>query len=353
MKPYNYRTAIHLAGTGITKTIPAVKKELAYWKAKAKEIPNPLLREQALTSIEFKAFHCYGGGIYAMLAGEKWREAIRFIVAYQTISDYLDNLCDRSDLLDPTDFRSLHQSMLNIVTLSNDQTNYYQHREDQDDGGYLAELVQVCQENLRKLPAYTLIKNELIKLASNYVDLQVDKHVIPHERVDRLKRLFEKNELTDQSITWYEYAAAIGSTLTIFCLVSYGHREEMLDSAEIKQIYAGYFPYLQGLHILLDYLIDQEEDLAEGDLNFCFYYPDIETMEARLIYFIEQTEQAVELLPDAHFHRSIYQGLLALYLADPKVKKIKRGKELRRALLKTGGSKAYFYHYGIRLLRVF
>lgn len=37
-----------------------------------------------------------------------------------------------------------------------------------------------------------------------------------------------------------------------------------------EKIKAGYFPYIQGLHILLDYLIDQEEDKAGGDLNFCF-----------------------------------------------------------------------------------
>src|SRR5690554_1494645 len=119
MNRRNYRTAAHLAVTAISKTIPAVNQELSYWKNRAEQIPNEALREQALMSIETKAFHCQGGGIYAMLAGSKWREVIRFIVAYQTISDYLDNLCDRSDLLDPTDFRSLHQSMLNIVTLSN------------------------------------------------------------------------------------------------------------------------------------------------------------------------------------------------------------------------------------------
>ena len=32
----------------------------------------------------------------ALLANEKYKEAIRFTVAYQTISDYLDNLCDRT-----------------------------------------------------------------------------------------------------------------------------------------------------------------------------------------------------------------------------------------------------------------
>jgi len=51
-----------------------------------------------------------------LLAGEKYKEAIRFIVAYQTISDYLDNLCDRSTSSDPADFRALHESMLHALT---------------------------------------------------------------------------------------------------------------------------------------------------------------------------------------------------------------------------------------------
>ena len=44
------------------------------------------------------------------------------------------------------------------------------------------------------------------------------------------------------------------------------------EKNDAEQIRNGYFPYIQGLHILLDYLIDQEEDKVGGDLNFCFYY---------------------------------------------------------------------------------
>ena len=40
----------------------------------------------------------------ALTAFGKRANAIKFIVAYQTISDYLDNLCDRSTSLDPDDF---------------------------------------------------------------------------------------------------------------------------------------------------------------------------------------------------------------------------------------------------------
>ena len=83
--------------TKVYRTVfPVVHKELAAWKERAEAIPNRELRTQALSSIEHKTFHCEGGSILSLLALDKKEDAIRFIVAYQTISDYLDNLCDRS-----------------------------------------------------------------------------------------------------------------------------------------------------------------------------------------------------------------------------------------------------------------
>src|SRR3954449_3525695 len=93
------------------KIFPCVHKELSYWKTRAEGIPNPELRIQALASIEHKTFHCEGGAILALTAKGDYQKAIKFIVAYQTISDYLDNLCDRSTSLDPADFAALHESM--------------------------------------------------------------------------------------------------------------------------------------------------------------------------------------------------------------------------------------------------
>ncbi len=93
------------------KVFPAVRNYLNHWKIQAQQIPNLELRKQACSSIEDKQFHCEGGSIYGLLARRHCQEAIEFIVAYQTISDYLDNLCDRSNSLDPEDFRALHGSI--------------------------------------------------------------------------------------------------------------------------------------------------------------------------------------------------------------------------------------------------
>ena len=97
--------------------IPAVHQELGYWRHRAESIPNEELRTQALASIEHKTFHCEGGAILALCAKDDYKKAVKFIVAYQTISDYLDNLCDRSTSLDPMDFAALHESMQDALTL--------------------------------------------------------------------------------------------------------------------------------------------------------------------------------------------------------------------------------------------
>src|SRR5690606_30189236 len=80
-----------------------------------------------------------------------------------------------------------------------------------------------------------------------------------------------------------------------------------------------YFPYICALHILLDYLIDQEEDRRGGDLNFCSYYLDEGQTVERLRYIVDQASRAGRRLPDGRFHLMIVEGLLALYLSDPKV----------------------------------
>jgi len=48
--------------------------------------------------------------------------------------------------------------------------------------------------------------------------------------------------------------------------VAYAFDQNLSD--ELTQVKNSYFPWVQGLHILLDYLIDQEEDRINGDLNF-------------------------------------------------------------------------------------
>ncbi|WP_251554597.1 tetraprenyl-beta-curcumene synthase family protein [Neobacillus muris] len=344
MKPIALMTRVY------RHILPVVHQELAYWKDRAQRIPNSELRRQALASIEHKTFHCEGGAILALAAEKQYKRAVKFIVAYQTISDYLDNLCDRSTSLDPKDFALLHESMSDALVLEAGYKNYYQLREDQDDGRYLYDLSETCRSVLRELRHYGLIKDYLLELCQYYCDLQVHKHVKKDERVPRLETWFNRHKVDLPEMEWYEFSACSGSTLGIFCLVSYALRGDF-TKRDAQNIRNGYFPYIQGLHILLDYFIDQDEDRAEGDLNFCFYYENQETLFERLKYFVSEADKHTEHLPHREFHQLINRGLLGIYLSDAKVRKQKEVRKLSKGIIKTGGWISYFFYINGRAYR--
>lgn len=328
---------------GYFTVLPDAHRCLDGWRRRAEGIPDPELRRQALLSIRTKAFHCEGGAAYGLLAEEKCPEAIRFIVAYQTISDYLDNLCDRSTSLDPADFRALHESMPDALTPGAAPGDYYRFHGERDDGGYLASLVATCQEVLNGLPAYDAIAPALAELAGLYGDLQVHKHVREAERVPRLKEWFEAHRGGLPEMSWFEFAACCGSTLGIFCLVACAFDGHI--SAELAaRIRDAFFPWVQGFHILLDYFIDQEEDRIGGDLNFCFYYEDNGEMLRRLEHFFHRADGSTAGLPHAPFHRMVNRGLLATYLSDPKVQRQKGVHETARTILRRSGWMTRFFY---------
>ncbi|WP_035511487.1 tetraprenyl-beta-curcumene synthase family protein [Halobacillus karajensis] len=327
---------------------PSVHKELSYWIERAQSIPDPELRNQALRSIKDKTFHCEGGSIYSVLSGDNADKSIQFIVAYQTISDYLDNLCDRSTSMDPVDFRMLHQAMTDALTPGNDCQDYYQYREEKEDGGYLHDLVKTCQDILAESKDYKMVHAQALKLGKLYSDLQVHKHVIEDERIPRLQNWFSRYQSEWPELSWYEFSACTGSTLGVFCLVSYALSGRM-DGELAVQIERSYFPYMQGLHILLDYYIDQEEDEREGDLNFCAYYDHQEQMKKRFRYFVVKTNEEIQKLPDSSFHEMIHEGLVGMYLADRKVGKLANAKSFVKDMLKVSGKKATFFYYNTKM----
>ena len=325
------------------KILPQVHSLLDHWKQKAAAIPDDELRHQALASITTKQFHCEGGGVYGLLAEpDQLGHVLQFIVAYQTISDYLDNLCDRSVSMDEDNFRLLHQAMLDAVNGTVTTTNYYRLQNHQDDGGYLLSLVEACHQALQALPNFKVYQDHVRILCQLYCDLQVYKHIALEEREKALYRWWEQHRKQFPRLAWYEFAAATGSTLGIFyyaALASYSKGTPALS----KLVFDAYFPYIQGLHILLDYLIDQEEDRRGGDLNFCFYYSSEEEKLRRIEWITEQARQKAEQLPNAPFHRMMVEGLLGMYLSNQKVREQADVLKISRKLLSRRKLSTWFF----------
>ncbi|MDQ6818656.1 MAG: tetraprenyl-beta-curcumene synthase family protein [Actinomycetota bacterium] len=345
--------ALLLVRRSFSAVLPRCDAEMAGWGARASAIPDPELRRQALGSLRAKRFHADGGAVFAAMQppGPQRDALICLIVAVQTISDYLDNLCDRSTSLDPTDFRALHEAMLDAVTADGEVHDYYRHRRERADGGYLADLVRTAQRALTALPGYGAAAPVVLDSVTRYCDLQVHKHARPDERAQRLVAWSAAPRAKlETELAWWEYAAATGSTLGVFALFA-AALDPGLSPPAAEAIQAAYFPWICGLHILLDYLVDEEEDRREGDLNFIAQYPSRIEAYARLELFRYRADQASRGLPNAAFHRLVVHGLIGMYLSDPKMLTIPPDRAFGRRFTRRMGVVALLFHWTSRIYR--
>lgn len=308
-----------------------VKKLLTKWWLRTEHLPHEL-KQQARLSIKHKTFHCLGGSIYAHYPRVDSSVMLQAIVTLQTISDYLDNLCDRMSINDDLAFRQLHLSFTEALDPDRSISEYYRYYP-YNENTYLVGLVRSCRAQVKKMPYYQIYKPYILRLASNYCELQVLKHLVPSgESV--LKTWVKMNQKhTSPPIFWNEWAAATGSTLGIFMLFAASYH--CYSSKTIELIYNTYFPWIHGLHILLDYYIDRLEDHEHQDLNFTFYYPDIPFGTERLRLFSNESQNRARSLPHSAFHDLVIKGLIAMYGSDPKLKQNNLDKAYRIMLSQT------------------
>jgi tetraprenyl-beta-curcumene synthase len=327
-----------------------VEKELSVWRKVAASIPDEELQRQAVASLDKKRFHCQGGSVYALYTPLQGHRMITFIVALQTISDYLDNLCDRVSNADEQSFAVLHGAMKSAVDASVPVDDWYKNYPYREDGSYLDFLVRTSQRVITFLPGYRDVREDILHLVTLYSDLQVFKHLGLSVREEMLIRWFSRHQSLAPDISWWEFAAAAGSTLGVFALAAMAAGGNV-SNEETELLLDCYFPWLCGLHILLDYFIDLDEDREHGDLNFVAYYPSPQAMEDGLVRFLDESLSRVEKLPRPAFHSTVIKGLLALYLSDPKAVHPARKKVAQRLLRRGGGETLWLHRVCLRLRR--
>lgn len=341
---------LSLIFTFVNKVFPIIDTELYHWSNSRIVHACPELKKQALASIRDKKFHCQGGSIYSLYPAVHRTEFISLVVALQTISDYLDNLCDAAGVINEQAFRQLHQAMTDALTPDSQPQDYYAFYPCKDDGGYLRQLVITCQQAVANLPSYKLVQPEIQKLAYLYSDLQTYKHLDPKIREEKMLTWIAVHMDNYPQIKPWEFAAATGSTLGIFILCA-AASDKSLTAHAAEEISSAYFPWISGLHILLDYFIDAAEDQKSGDLNFVAYYTDTSQVISRLTLFMEQALLQASKLPNPAFHKLVIQGLLAMYLSDPKANNDAE-RSIRDSLLRTAGSYTKFLYLLCKFLRL-
>jgi tetraprenyl-beta-curcumene synthase len=303
----------------LTRVVPLAGRELAAIRVRAERIPDAALREQALASIDGKAYHVQGGSILAtFMRGETMRRYVATVAAIETIYDYLDNLCDRLPGVTQRGYATLHESLLDALDDRRPPGDYYRDGPPGDDGGYLRSLVDAAREGLRALPNYDAVRDRLVEVARYYADLQVLKHGPAGERERACDAWYARNRERFPGLAWWEFAAACGSSLPVFALIALASRET-LRAAEIDATVRAYFPGVSAVHILLDYFIDQAEDREHGELNFVACYASSAEAVARLGQLVTATLARVRGLADTARHRFLVEAMCVFYLTHPKI----------------------------------
>jgi tetraprenyl-beta-curcumene synthase len=319
----------------LTTVVPKAAAELRRLNKRARAIPDPAIRREALSSLRRKAFHVHGGCVFAtFLEPAAAASFVELVATYETAVDYLDNLCDRIGTADEADFRALHESLLDAITPGAPLREYFRHRAG-DDGGYLAELVIRSQASFAALPSYDAVRASIKGVTERYCELQALKHLAPGERERRCEAAFSS---VAPDLTWWEAAAGCGSTMATFAL-TYAAATPSITATRVQAIFDAYFPYFTALHILLDYLVDQEEDRAHGELNFVACYPNADAARAGIVRTTRQTVERVASLEDADVHRFALRAMCGYYCTRPSLAN-PAGRTITREIFNAAGIEA-------------
>jgi len=330
--------------------LPEIKKQLGAWAIKSSMIENDILREQAMLAVRRKKFYYHGGSIYAIYPGVDMKRAVSFIVSFQTICDYLDMLCNRSDVKNEQVFRQLYLAILDAVDKYRGINNYYYYYPYKDDGRFLSSLVEKCTDQTIGIPSYNLVIEPVKKYIQLYSDLQTYKHLDNSIKEEIIKTWAEYYTGRYPDISWWEFSAAAGSILGIFALFAASFNPS-LAIQEVKAIEQAYFPWICGLHILLDHYIDSQEYAYVGSLNFTRYYKNLKQCEEKIGYFARRSLESCLNLCFPEFHITVVKGLLAMYLSDPKAR-IGLNNLASRNILLSNGPGTTIYHKLCRALRI-
>jgi tetraprenyl-beta-curcumene synthase len=296
---------------------PLIRKESRQWRHRAEEIPDPSLRQLALEAQRIKRSNIEGSAALATFAPALHRgEVTRAQVAFQSVYDYVDSLAEQPNDHPVANARQLHQALLAAIEHSSEHTDYYGCHPCAGDGGYLEKIVAACRAALDTLPSRTVITesaHRLTTLISSYQSLNLTQPQGGH-------RYLEAWALTNTppgtGLHWWETAAAAGSSLGVFALIT-AAAQPALQPAEAIAIERAYWPWVGALHSLLDSLIDETDDAAHEQQSLLAYYDTPQEAADRLEALARGALTAVNTLPHADHHILLLAAMASSYLASP------------------------------------
>jgi tetraprenyl-beta-curcumene synthase len=301
---------------------PLVRSELHMWRRRASAIPNPVLRAQALATLDSERLSAAGAALFAATTPRRRRAVgralVRALVAYQVMCDYLDTLAEQPSRDPIRNGVQLHRALADAVA-SGPLADYYRNHELRDDGGYLAALVIACRKGCATLPAYASVRTAALREAARN-EVQGINHAPAGMREPRLRAWAAAAQAGDATATgdasWFELAAAGSSSLAVLALIAAAADPATTPDAAERTRQA-YFPWVEALSTLLDSVADRERDRRTGELNFLSQYPTQAAAIGRLRDVTARALAGARSLPRGERHVVLVVGMVALHVSEP------------------------------------
>jgi tetraprenyl-beta-curcumene synthase len=327
---------------------PRVCLHIARWQRLARRIPDPVLRQLALAALSEKRGNIEGAAAFAAFAPWSRRaQATKAASAFQAAYNLLDMLGEQPSPDPVRDGERLHNALLNAlgwpaptppadgVDPGVKALDWYEHHPQNADGGYLNNLLEECREAFRSLPGYTHAAPAARAAAERIVafqSLNLSETQGDHAALERWARAATP---ADAGLQWWETAAAAGSSLGVHALIA-AAAERGLGAREAKLLEQAYFPWIGGLHSLLDNLIDKHEDEAAGHRSLVEYYGPERAAE-RMRWMAEQAAALAAALPHSRRHTVVLAGMIGNYLSTPEAHSAELAPVSEAVLATTGG----------------
>lgn len=300
-------------------TFPLVSRELRHWHARARQIPDPMLRRLALITQRDERGNYEGAAAFAALVPYAYRaRVVRAVVAYQTAYDYVDTLSEQPNDDPVSNGRQLHLALLSALDPTNPQPDYYKHHRKRQDNGYIWNLVQTCRSALRALPSYQAVAQSALRAARSIVAYQSLNHEEADDRPRALALWGATVAPPGSDMRWWEAAAGGASSMTVFALIAAAAKPG-LSPAETMATERAYFPWISALHVLLDSLIDRARDVECGHHSLIDHYASASEAAHRLGWIATRAVRGAESLPDGARHALIVAAMASFYLSAPAV----------------------------------
>jgi tetraprenyl-beta-curcumene synthase len=305
---------MHLAFSYWLRIQPQVQRELAVWDRRARQIPDPLLRRQALSKLEGERLNPEAAALFAVLAPPaQRRRVVKLIVAYQVLYDYLDGVNEQPGYDGLTEGLQLHLALSDAVLPDRTPADYYLHNPTSDDGGYMHTLCTFCRQLVTSLPSIGRCAPELEIATERCAQAQSHNHATGGSHAQLIAWSLAQ-PAASRGYLWWELAAGGISCLNIHAILACAADPDATRDCG-AHVDEAYFPSICALSALLDSLADYQLDIETGNHSFLAHYQDEQQAADRLQAIAAEANRLTSGLPHRSRHAIILAGIVAYYLS--------------------------------------